>query len=75
MNKELIRRLKNASKYQKMAIKELFPAETNAHLEVIERELKAMVAETAVKWMSEFKGTEGTGESTPEERVKKVDIT
>ncbi|MBO4680228.1 MAG: hypothetical protein J5626_11240 [Lachnospiraceae bacterium] len=73
MNKELIRRLKNASKYQKMAIKELFPAETNAHLEVIERELKAMVTETAVKWMSEFKADDEVSEPS-EERVKKVEI-
>ena len=73
MNKELIRRIKNASKYQKMAIKELFPAETNAHLEVIERELKAMVTETAVKWMSEFK-TSDVAEEPAEERVKKVEI-
>ena len=73
MNKELLRRLKNASKYQKMAIKELFPTETNAHLEVIERELKAMVTETAVKWMSEFKVDDEVSEPS-EERVKKVEI-
>ena len=73
MNKEFIRRLRNASKYQKMAIKELFPAETNAHLEVIERELKAMVTETAMKWISEFKAG-GDTEEESEERVKKVEI-
>ena len=73
MNKELIQRLKNAGRYQRMAIKELFPKETNAHLEVIEREIKAMVAEAAVKLMSEFKGTEEPAE-TEGERVKKVEI-
>ena len=73
MNKELIKRLKNAGKYQKMAIKELFPKETNAHLEVIERELKAMVSEVAVKWISEFKDTDEPAESDGE-RVKKVEI-
>jgi len=73
MNKELIKRLKNAGKYQKMAIKELFPKETNAHLEVIERELKAMVSEAAVKWISEFKDTDEPAESDSE-RVKKVEI-
>lgn len=73
MNKELIKRLKNAGKYQKMAIKELFPKETNAHLEVIERELKAMVSEAAVKWISEFKDADEPAESD-DERVKKVEI-
>ncbi len=73
MNKELIKRLKNAGKYQKMAIKELFPKETNAHLEVIERELKAMVSEAAVKWISEFKDTDEPAESDSE-GVKKVEI-
>ena len=73
MNKELIRRLRNASKYQKMAIKELFPAETNAHLEIIERELKAMVTETAMKWMSEFRA-DGETEEASGEHVKKVEI-
>lgn len=73
MNKELIQRIKNAGKYQKMAIKELFPKETNAHLEVIERELKAMVTEAAVKWMSELKNTDEPAE-TDEGRVKKVEI-
>ncbi|MCR5722685.1 MAG: hypothetical protein K6G72_10130 [Lachnospiraceae bacterium] len=73
MNKELIQRIKNAGKYQKMAIKELFPKETNAHLEVIERELKAMVSEAAVKWMSELKNTDEPAE-TDEGRVKKVEI-
>lgn len=73
MNKELIQRIKTAAKYQKMAIKELFPKETNAHLEVIERELKAMVSEAAVKWISEFKDTDEPAE--PDEgRVKKVEI-
>lgn len=73
MNKELIKRLKNAGKYQKMAIKELFSKETNAHLEVIERELKAMVSEAAVKWISEFKDTDEPAESDGE-GVKKVEI-
>ena len=73
MNKELIKRLKNAGKYQKMAIKELFPKETSAHLEVIERELKAMVTEATVKWMSEFKVDDEVSEPS-EERVKKVEI-
>lgn len=73
MNKELIQRIKNAGKYQKMAIKELFPKETNAHLEVIERELKAMVSEAAVKWMSELKNMDEPAESDGE-RVKKVEI-
>ena len=72
MSKELIKRLKNAGKYQKMAIKELFPKETNAHLEVIECELKAMVSEAAVKWISEFKDTDEPAESDGE-RVKKVE--
>lgn len=73
MNKELIKRLKNAGKYQKMAIKELLPKETNAHLEIIERELKAMVSEAAVKWMSEFKRADEPAK-TEGERVKKVEI-
>lgn len=73
MNKEMIKRLKNAGKYQKMALKELFPASANAHLEVIEREIKAMVTEAAVKWMSEFKDDSNTSE-TADERVKKVEI-
>ena len=73
MNTELIKRLKKAGKYQKMAIKELFPTETNAHLEVFERELKAMVTETAMKWMSEFKADEEASEAL-KERVRKVEI-
>jgi len=74
MNKELIKRIKNASEYQKMAIKELFPTETNPHIEVIEREIKAMITETAMKIMSEFKTADENGDAA-EEHIKKVDIT
>lgn len=45
MNREMIERLKEASKYEKMAIRALLPEKAAGHIEVIEGELHAMFLE------------------------------
>lgn len=45
MDREMINRMKEAAKYQKMAIRALFPEQAAEHLDVIEGELKAMFHE------------------------------
>lgn len=47
MNGEIIGRLLEAGTYQKMALQALLPEHTRGHVEVIERELKAMLKECA----------------------------
>jgi hypothetical protein len=47
MNKEMMGRLKTAAGYQKKAIRALLPEGMEGHLDVIEKEVKMMVAEAA----------------------------
>ena len=76
MNRELMTRLKKASEYQKMAIRELLPGQASEHIKVIERELKMMLAETAARWMSEIRAEKAeTADDSSDGKVKKVDIT
>ena len=69
MSSEMVRRLKVAGDYQRKAIKALFPEEMSGHLDVIEREVKAMFVELAMEIGKEHKET--TKENT---KTKKVDI-
>lgn len=69
MSSEMVRRLKVAGDYQRKAIKALFPEEMSGHLDVIEREVKAMLVELAMEIGKEHKET--TEENT---KTKKVDI-
>jgi hypothetical protein len=79
MNRETISRLRKAGEYEKMAIKALFPEKAAKHIEVIEKELHAMVMEMvvdAIKYEKENKN-ENCDSNTKEEknsRVKKVNI-
>ena len=45
MNSDTFDRMKEAGKYQKMALRALFPEQAAGHLDVIEGELKAMMKE------------------------------
>ncbi|SCX14631.1 hypothetical protein SAMN02910339_02025 [Lachnospiraceae bacterium YSD2013] len=79
MNRELRQRIKRASEYQKKAIMELLPKESAGHIEVIAKELKALVKESVIRFGRECAfgtgagaGTDNSGET--EDRVKKVDI-
>ena len=69
MSSEMVRRLKVAGDYQRKAIKALFPEEMSGHMDVIEREVKAMLVELAMEIGKEHKET--TEENT---KTKKVDI-
>ena len=81
MNRELRQRIKRASEYQKKAIMELLPKESAEHIEVIAKELKALVKESVIRFGRECAFGTGTGADActdsgaeTEERVKKVDI-
>ena len=69
MSSEMASRLKVAGDYQRKAIKALFPKEMGGHLDVIEREVKAMLVELIMESGKEHKET--TEES---KKTKKVDI-
>lgn len=49
MREEMLRRVRTAAEYQKKAVRALFSEKMNAHIDVIEREMKLMAAEAAVE--------------------------
>lgn len=69
MSSEMVRRLKVAGDYQRKAIKALFPEEMSGHMDVIEREVKAMLVELAMEIGKEHKET-----TEENKKTKKVDI-
>ena len=69
MSSEMVRRLKVAGDYQRKAIKALFPEEMSGHLDVIEREIKAMLVELGMEIGKEHKET-----TEENKKTKKVDI-
>lgn len=78
MNVKTLERLKEAGKYQKMAVKALLPEYAHKHVEVIESELKAIVWECigeTVKnqWaVKAVNAMESTAENKQEMSGKKV---
>ena len=51
MSKEILDRIMTATAYQKKAIYALFPEEMGVHLDVIEKEIKAIVVEIMKVWL------------------------
>lgn len=78
MNREMIRRLMEARKYQRKALKALFPENMQGHLTVIETEFGAMIKEGLLEVLqSDFMKDEETKEeekSTESSTARKVDI-
>ena len=72
MNKEMMQRIKMAGDYQRKAIRALFPEEMGEHLDVIEKEIKAMVRGLVVEIVKEQKTT--VNEEDRNNKTKKVDI-
>lgn len=73
----MLHRVKTAGEYQKKAIRALFPDEMKEHLDVIEKEIKSMVMETAAEMMkdrSPNRTDETVAKETKKAKVKKVDI-
>ncbi|HKM33510.1 MAG TPA: hypothetical protein VJY54_02060 [Lachnospiraceae bacterium] len=82
MNADLMNRVMEARKYQKKAIMALFPDSKAGHIEVIEKELRAMFMEYAVELAGQcmqqkgFSGQEessGQGEETSQDASKQVE--
>lgn len=77
MNKEMLGRLKTAAGYQRQAILALLPEGMEGHLDVIEKELKSMVAETMTKVMEErvrYSCKSDEPQDGTDSKVKKVTI-
>ena len=72
MNREMMQRIKIAGDYQRKAIRALFPEEMGEHLDVIEKEIKAMVMELVVEIAKEQKTT--VNKEDRNNKTKKVDI-
>ena len=72
MNKEMMQRIKMAGDYQRKAIRALFPEEMGEHLDVIEKEIKAMVMGLVVEIVKEQKTT--VNEEDRNNKTRKVDI-
>lgn len=72
MNREMMQRIKMAGDYQRKAIRALFPEEMGEHLDVIEKEIKAMVMELVVEIAKEQKTT--VNKEDRNNKTKKVDI-
>lgn len=64
MNAEVIGRMMEARKYQKMAIKALFPEEKQEHIDNIEKELKALLTESMMENMMKFMSAASTMNTT-----------
>ena len=68
----MMQRIKMAGDYQRKAIRALFPEEMGEHLDVIEKEIKAMVMGLVVEIVKEQKTT--VNEEDRNNKTKKVDI-
>ena len=77
MNKEMLERVKTAGKYQRKAIRALFPEKMGEHLDVIEKEMKIMAVEAAAELLKNCNIVDACGKAQCQEqasKVKKVDI-
>ena len=77
MNKEMLERVKTAGKYQRKAIRALFPEKMGEHLDVIEKEMKIMAVEAAAELLKNCNIVDACGKAQSQEqasKVKKVDI-
>jgi len=63
-------RIKEAKKYEMLALRALLPKEAGAHIEVIEKEIKAMIMECVLDFVKQENVKAGTQDN--EEQVKKV---
>jgi hypothetical protein len=82
MNHDMVNRIRDAKRYQKKALLALFPESTAEHIEVIGKELTAIVMECAVDIIKQNGESGNTQENQDKEckkeekesRVKKVTI-
>ncbi len=75
MNLETRSRIKEAKQYEILALKALLPKEAQGHIEVIEKEIKAMVMECVLDFIKQD-NTESDRKESDEnvQKVKKVTI-
>ena len=70
--------IKKAGKYQKKALRALFPEEMSGHLDVIEGEVKAMFMDLAFEMIKEYKNMDDKEENMESDKTdrttKKVEI-
>ncbi len=74
MSRGLLDRIKTAGAYQKKAFRALFPEKMNAHIDVIEREVKCMVLETAADLLKGCGKGNGDFDAAKKPKAKKVEI-
>ncbi|MCR5687244.1 MAG: hypothetical protein K6G58_04420 [Lachnospiraceae bacterium] len=77
MNKDMAKRLKTAARFQRQAVLALLPEGMEGHLDVIEKEIRSMLAEALAHTVCEgFEnaGSGGAGKETADAKVKKVSI-
>ena len=72
-NSEVIYRLREAAKYQRMAVRCLIPERMSGHLDVIGNELKLILAETAQDILKDCIGQAFCREDVCEEFSKRED--
>ncbi|SFR59395.1 hypothetical protein SAMN05661086_00395 [Anaeromicropila populeti] len=78
MNREMIDRLREAKKYELMAMKALFPDSQSEHIEVMKNEIKEMVVEFVFEFFAQKSSEEekcsDNKKQEKESNVKKVKI-
>lgn len=77
ISREMMSRLRTAAGYQKQAVRALLPKGMEGHLDVIEKEVKLMLAETVTGLFSECVSDAAAKGGEGEERdkgIKKVTI-
>lgn len=83
MNMESLDRIKEAKKYQKMALRALLPESAGEHLEIIEKEFSAMMKECCMEFIKQeaskmareqSQSTDSSSNGETQKKAKKVVI-
>ncbi len=74
MDREMLHRIKTAAEYQKKAFRALLPDKMEKHLDVIEREVKILLAEAAAEVLKEYKGKDDPQDKDTSAPMRKVTI-
>jgi len=74
MNREFIKKMILAKKYEKEAFMSLLSPEMAGHVQVIEKEVKGMIFDLAKEWACDLSSAANATENDENDQVKKVTI-
>ncbi len=74
MDKTMLHRITEARNYGKLAVKALLPEQAAGHLDIIEREIKAMITECVIDMLKQEEEGSKQEDKNTSEKIKKVNI-